>query len=127
MASLGFDAEWDCLSAAHFGAPHRRDRLYIFAHARRKQRRIQPFTQRKKAVQPDHDGKSIFVARPPRLPCWESESEICRVVDGVTKKLEHGTREERRKALGDGCVVPVIKWIGERIVEYEETKASRSS
>jgi len=33
LAGLGFDAEWDCFSAAQAGAPHRRRRLFILAHA----------------------------------------------------------------------------------------------
>lgn len=31
LASLGFDATWDCLPAAAVGAPHRRDRLFLVA------------------------------------------------------------------------------------------------
>lgn len=33
LAALGFDAEWHCLPAAAFDAPHYRDRLWIVAHA----------------------------------------------------------------------------------------------
>jgi DNA (cytosine-5)-methyltransferase 1 len=32
LAALGFDAEWDCLPAAAFGAPHVRDRLFVVAY-----------------------------------------------------------------------------------------------
>lgn len=35
LASLGFDAEWESLPAAAFGAPHLRYRIFIVAHARR--------------------------------------------------------------------------------------------
>lgn len=31
LASLGFDAEWTCISAAEVGAPHKRDRMWILA------------------------------------------------------------------------------------------------
>lgn len=34
LSDLGYDAEWDCFSAAEVGAPHKRDRLFILAHAR---------------------------------------------------------------------------------------------
>jgi DNA (cytosine-5)-methyltransferase 1 len=34
LAALGFDAEWHCLPAAAFDAPHIRDRLWIVAHRR---------------------------------------------------------------------------------------------
>jgi DNA (cytosine-5)-methyltransferase 1 len=34
LAALGYDAEWHCIPASAVGAPHRRDRLWIIAHAR---------------------------------------------------------------------------------------------
>lgn len=33
LASCGYDAEWESLPAAAFGAPHRRDRIFIVAYA----------------------------------------------------------------------------------------------
>ena len=33
LASIGYDAEWHCIPASAVGAPHRRDRLWIVAHA----------------------------------------------------------------------------------------------
>ena len=33
LAECGYDAVWDCISAASVGAPHIRDRLFIVAHA----------------------------------------------------------------------------------------------
>ncbi len=35
LAASGFDAEWDCLPAAAFGAPHLRDRIFIVAYSKR--------------------------------------------------------------------------------------------
>jgi DNA (cytosine-5)-methyltransferase 1 len=32
LAACGYDAEWDCLPASAFGAPHRRDRLWLIAY-----------------------------------------------------------------------------------------------
>lgn len=32
LAACGFDAEWDCLPASAFGAPHRRDRIWLVAY-----------------------------------------------------------------------------------------------
>lgn len=34
LSSLGYDAEWHCLTASSFGAPHRRDRIWIVAYPR---------------------------------------------------------------------------------------------
>jgi DNA (cytosine-5)-methyltransferase 1 len=33
LAALGFDAEWDCIPASAFGAPHERDRLFLVANS----------------------------------------------------------------------------------------------
>jgi DNA (cytosine-5)-methyltransferase 1 len=32
LAESGYDAEWDCLPASAFGAPHRRDRVWLVAY-----------------------------------------------------------------------------------------------
>lgn len=34
LAALGYDAEWHCIPASAVGAPHRRDRIWIVAHAK---------------------------------------------------------------------------------------------
>jgi DNA (cytosine-5)-methyltransferase 1 len=39
LAALGFDAEWDCIPASAFGAPHRRDRVFVVAYAQCQPRR----------------------------------------------------------------------------------------
>lgn len=33
LAALGYDAEWGCFRASDVGAPHRRERLFLLAHA----------------------------------------------------------------------------------------------
>tara|TARA_R110000824_G_C15107828_1_gene666879 strand:+ start:67 stop:912 length:846 start_codon:yes stop_codon:yes gene_type:complete len=35
MATLGYDAEWGCVSAASVGAPHLRSRVFVVAHRER--------------------------------------------------------------------------------------------
>lgn len=37
LSALGYDAVWDCVPASAVGAPHRRDRVWIVAHARSEQ------------------------------------------------------------------------------------------
>jgi DNA (cytosine-5)-methyltransferase 1 len=37
LAEIGYNAEWHCVSAAHFGAPHIRDRIFILAYPHRSQ------------------------------------------------------------------------------------------
>ena len=38
LAAIGYDAEWHCIPAAAVGAPHRRDRVFIVAYAKRHDR-----------------------------------------------------------------------------------------
>jgi DNA (cytosine-5)-methyltransferase 1 len=42
LAESGYDAEWDCLPAAAFGAPHIRDRVFVLAYPRGARRREDP-------------------------------------------------------------------------------------
>lgn len=42
LASLGFDAEWDCYRASDVGAPHKRERIFILAYRRGVKLRDQP-------------------------------------------------------------------------------------
>jgi DNA (cytosine-5)-methyltransferase 1 len=35
LAALGYDAEWHCIQAAHVGAPHGRDRVWLVAYPER--------------------------------------------------------------------------------------------
>lgn len=37
LASVGYDAEWDCVPASSIGAPHIRDRIFVLAYPRRQQ------------------------------------------------------------------------------------------
>ncbi len=38
LSALGYDAVWDCVPASALGAPHRRDRVWIVAHAQSERR-----------------------------------------------------------------------------------------
>jgi DNA (cytosine-5)-methyltransferase 1 len=74
LAALGYDAEWDCLPASAFGAPHQRDRLWLVAYpggdgVRQFAERDQRQGWRERAAisgdtEPLHDGASRRVADP---------------------------------------------------------------
>ena len=48
LAAMGFDIEWNCLRASDVGAPHRRGRVFILAHARREHGDVQQWAERSK-------------------------------------------------------------------------------
>lgn len=64
LAESGYDTQWDCIPAAAFGAPHRRDRVYLVAYPHRGGLRLESepiFGRHHKAI-PVADGTQRTVA-----------------------------------------------------------------
>jgi DNA (cytosine-5)-methyltransferase 1 len=118
LASLGYDAEWECLPASCFGFNHNRDRLFIcayregsisgvFAESRDEWRRT--FKSRRLA------GHQACARWPGQR--FEGEPDVAVLVDGIPESLgRHGPG----KAYGNAVVPDVAEWIGRRIVEQEQ-------
>jgi len=106
LAEIGYDAEWDCLPAAAFGAPHRRDRLFIVAHTGR-QRSPEHHTATSGRKQGVFDRVAI-----PSGPSWPSESGVVRVGDGVPNDVD------RIRALGNAVVPQVAEALGQAIMSH---------
>ena len=101
MAAMGFDACWGVLGAAHFGAPHVRERIWIVGHAMQGGRapaRIQAdqAIQRARAGTPSI--ASVQAAYTELRGGWEVEPGVGRVVDGLADGMD------RIAALGNGQV-----------------------
>lgn len=99
LAAMGFDAEWDTLSACSLGAPHQRKRLWLEAtHPDRTQRQ----------------GIGLSRRTPPKVPAargniwWKTEPGIHRVDDGMANRVD------RLRAIGNGQVPAVaeLAWEG---------------
>jgi DNA (cytosine-5)-methyltransferase 1 len=84
LAACGYDAEWDCLSASAFGAPHIRERVWIVAHANgsRPQERF-VFTSLPPGTGRDDDGKDAAVGG-----WWTTEPRVGRVAHGIPAELD---------------------------------------
>lgn len=104
LDALGFDAEWSCLPAAAFGAPHIRDRLYLLAYTRSGRCRPQD-----EAVFAGWTGAQLHGG-------WTAEPCVGRVADGLPRELDR-TRRARIRALGNAVVPHIAEWLAERIVE----------
>ena len=89
LAALGYDAEWHCLPANAFGAPHRRDRLWIVAYPAGERDRLPPLEISTGWDQSEHRA------------WWDTEPAVGRVVDGVSA-------EPHRIAQLGNAVVPMI-------------------
>jgi len=101
MASVGYDAEWHCIPAAHFGAPHERDRTFIVGYANGGDcPRVHGTAQQGQAGPAN------------RSDWWAAEPAVGRVAYGIPKRVD------RLKCLGNAVVPQVAEWIGRRIVEH---------
>jgi len=109
LAELGYDAEWGCISACAFGAPHSRLRLFLVAYTAsngREQRRPVAAT----------DIRIFGGGSYPRRDEWRIESELGRVVDGLPYRVD------RLRGLGNAVPPPVGKWLGERLLQHHTTE-----
>lgn len=108
LASVGYDAEWHCLSAADFGSPQGRDRCWIVAHADGRGFPVGAECDRPRAIlegRLDDDGLALAQRR-----AGEAPSRIRRMGHGVP----HGV--DRLRVLGNAVVPQVAQFIGERIL-----------
>ncbi len=120
FTEMGYDCRWTCLSASEFGAPHKRERWFLLAHAKRHRLRLQPrrssgaYRQEKNGtrvisqnrpvadstspgLQRTDQYKSAF-SKSARFNNWEIEPNVGRVVDGLPFRVD------RIKALGNAVV-----------------------
>jgi len=131
LASLGYDAQWDCIPAAALGAPHLRDRVFIIATRRTAMDPNSNSEPRRpkhggasawpspmadtssKGLQRCWDERSVTHDRFRSRRVWEVEPEVGRVVDGVPHRMD------RLKGLGNAVVPQVAEHIGRIIMSME--------
>jgi len=113
LSEVGYDAEWHCITASHFGAPHRRDRIFIIAYPNGTYVERGCLSGRIHKKHPNPDGCSDTVR-------WEnsqfrvSKPGMDRVVNGVPNQMD------RLKSLGNSIVPKVAESIGEFLMkEYK--------
>jgi DNA (cytosine-5)-methyltransferase 1 len=105
LAEIGYDAEWHCIPASAIGAPHRRDRIWIVAHAP-----CEWGQQRRRLELAESSIKERYVH------FWKNEPDVGRVADGIPR------RTHRLKQLGNAVVPQIPELIGRAIMEYERAK-----
>lgn len=94
LAACGYDAEWDCLPAAAFGAPHLRYRVFIVAYARCE--RDQRHRELRELAGTAGEGKSVA---PQRQRLWDAAgrggSPLADADDAELEGRPGGSLEER--------------------------------
>jgi len=149
LAEAGYDAEWACLSAGEFGAPHLRKRVWIVAYPARdaeagaaaepgaERERARTGGQRSRAeILADADPRrfarltSIDRRTATRQPSSEPRRHVDRQggseghpwrVEPAVGRVADGVpaRVDRLAALGNALVPQIAEWIGRRILAYE--------
>jgi DNA (cytosine-5)-methyltransferase 1 len=100
LASLGYDAEWDCVPAAAVGAAHLRTRVWLLAY---------PSGLGDEA----HDALQAGWPQPRLHAGWRAESGVGRVADG----LPRGMAGRLLKPLGNAVVPQVAEHVGRLILD----------
>jgi len=104
LAALGYDASWGVIGAHHTGAFHKRDRLWIVAHANGDimEGLEQEPQQGEYERPPGLHGRAGGISN---WRSWPSEPDVGRVAHGVSARLD------RLKSLGNAIVPECAKII----------------
>jgi len=108
LACLGYDAEWRVLPARDVGAPHKRARLWLVAHA----------NSDREPDQSIHAQASIMSGIRPIIRRWPDPPRGLRVANGIPNRVD------RLRSLGNAVVPQVAEWIGRRIMEFSRLTLS---
>jgi DNA (cytosine-5)-methyltransferase 1 len=116
LASLGYDAEWDCIPASAVGAPHRRDRVFVIAHDGGERgegigtwpvRRVAEFSWCENVRRPEDFRNRSDIPEP----------LVCRAGDGLPNGVD------ATFALGNAVVPQVAEVVGRVIQELERQRS----
>lgn len=116
LGEIGYDVEWNIISARSVGGIHLRERIFLVAHTN------------------DFRLGSTFTTKEEKQKWWTEttssqrsmlqqagtfEPRTIRADDGFPKRVD-GPRRERIKQLGNAVVPQIVEWIGQRILDYEQ-------
>jgi DNA (cytosine-5)-methyltransferase 1 len=132
LAEIGYDAEWDCIPAAHVGAPHLRDRVWAIAypqHSDALRSGLHPaqiylgggaqlFDQQERLFGPMGAPLAAALARvgPVGGRPWDAEPQLSRVADGspadvaVVKQVGNSLCPRISEALGMAIAEAAWPW-----------------
>ena len=125
FTEIGYDCRWTCISAASIGAPHKRERWFLLAHANGSELWNSNESKRKSETEfgnhgtkesladsvlsglEGHRQKSSRVKTQQHHACddswWEVEPDVGRVVNGIPMRMD------RIRCLGNSVVPQQVK------------------
>ena len=119
LATIGYDAEWECIPASAFGAPHRRDRIWIVAYPTQELRVRSVFPSRFNAEGLEAGYQRVRAMLRARRAGGRPPANFRRLhaADGFSAKLD------AIAGLGNAVIPQATEWIGRRILEAEAVSA----
>lgn len=110
LASIGYDAEWRCISAKDIGAPHSRERVWVVAYPMRQG--LQGHQQAQEGVRlTKGEASTILRDRDVYARAWEPlPTNDSGMVDGLPRGVD------RIKSIGNAVVPQVVELIGKAIM-----------
>lgn len=121
LATCGYDAEWDCIPAVAIGAPHRRDRLFIFAYTNsyRRERQNIPKGQKREDLLESTRGSKIISNPKSTGEMSEKQQGQGNVVikngRNVSNSVGNGCGEMSKRQSNSGCSKRTKKIIQEKV------------
>ena len=128
LAEVGYNAEWHCIPAAAVGAPHIRDRVFVYAYGNRES--IVPVNDEASRVRPGNAAnakvtrlqnrtsitgcdtpRGWFADGHGRRDWWATEPDVGRVANGVPRRVD------RLRGLGNAVVPQVAEYVGRMVLE----------
>jgi DNA (cytosine-5)-methyltransferase 1 len=117
LSALGYDAEWHAVSAAHVGAPHIRDRLWLVAYPEC-EGLPRPFVKWSRLRIPADEAPTKLGDRLVSCgPEWEGHGGRVSVGDGFPQRLARPAV----KAYGNAVVPQIPEMIGRAILASQST------
>ena len=112
LSQMGFDAKWGIMGADAVGAPHRRERIWIFAYPHgfrpiQREHKRDRISKQKDHSDKSNNGNRVWgeADRLLSLDQWsEFTSRLCGMDDGLASRVD---RVGRLKAIGNGQVPEV--------------------
>lgn len=137
LAAIGYDAEWHCIQAARFGAPHERDRCWIIAADAHRDgeyactvdaemekasasrdfnvARRENIERRPRSSKPSGGGIVVPADAGRRAHEWPPEPALVRVVHGLPGELDESDPAAVH-ALGNSVVPVAVEALGRAIL-----------
>jgi len=114
---IGYNVSWQTIQAWEYGAPHRRERLYIVADASSERFKLWSSDWERRLVQKNKEraiaeseqkwnGRKYRIGKTFQVDDWKrTSSDICRMDDGFPNILD----KSRLKALGNALIVDIAE------------------